>query len=222
MSKRKLVMEEREGAVLVGIQQEGCDPVIRTFLGNFDDALAQVPQFLTEAEEKWAGAPRNPKHTPPAPARKAAPATTTPATAPQTADALPLLAGKDTAPAPAQTGIAEAVTPAPVEETTATSEAEEEAPSVEPTPTQEPETSTEEESTAAISERIAATPAPAGAAAAGKPEWEYYLQDDRGPFSDIQAAMDAMGMDKEERPHHNRWDRLSTQLKTQIQRRAKA
>jgi len=243
MSKRKLVIEEREGSVLMGFQQEGCDPVLRTVEGNFDEALAQVPQLLTEAQEKWAAAPRNPKYTPPAPARKAATATTTPAAAPQTADALPLLAGtgkpaepEAAAPAPAQTGIVEAVTPAPVEETTApvegetqqedlapaTSEAETPPTSLEPTPTQEPETSTEEESTEAISQRIAAAPAPAGADAAGKPEWEYYLQDDRGPFSDIQAAMDAMGLDKETRPHHQRWDRLSTQLKTQIQRRAKA
>lgn len=249
MSKRKLVIEEREGTVLVGIQQEGCDPVLRTIEGNFDDALAQVPQILTEAQEKWAGAPRNPAYTPPKTPAKKGTVSATPAPAPQTADALPLLAGKEKTAEPEATVPAEETTPAPAEETTtpvegetppadqpsATSEAEEVAPTVAPTPTQEPEGAQEEESetleaetgdlppesTAGISERIAATPAPTQAAAAGNQEWEYYLQDGRGPFSDIQAAMDAMGLDKETRPHHQRWDRLSTQLKEQIQRRAK-
>jgi len=45
--------------------------------------------------------------------------------------------------------------------------------------------------------------------------WEYYLKD-RGPFQTVQAAMDALGLDKDKRPKHNRWDRLSTQLKEQI------
>jgi len=65
-----------------------------------------------------------------------------------------------------------------------------------------------------------AQPPPAAAAPTGA--WEYWLKDGRGPYSDIQAAMDAMGLDKETRPHHNRWDRLSTQLKEQIQRQPKA
>lgn len=46
--------------------------------------------------------------------------------------------------------------------------------------------------------------------------WEYWLKDGSGPFADIQGAMDAQGMDKENRPHHNRWSRLSGQLKDQI------
>jgi len=48
---------------------------------------------------------------------------------------------------------------------------------------------------------------------------EYYLQDGRGPFESVQAAMDALGLDKATRPKHNRWDRLSTQLKESIRRR---
>jgi len=55
----------------------------------------------------------------------------------------------------------------------------------------------------------------------GDIEWDYYLKDGRGPYPDIQKAMDAMGLDSEKRPHHNRWDRLSTQLKEQIQRKSK-
>ncbi|MBA7677620.1 hypothetical protein ES703_85880 [subsurface metagenome] len=52
--------------------------------------------------------------------------------------------------------------------------------------------------------------------------WEYYLQDGCGPFQTVQAAMDELGLDKETRPQHNRWSRLSTQLKDTIQRRPKA
>lgn len=45
---------------------------------------------------------------------------------------------------------------------------------------------------------------------------EYYLADGRGPFATIQAAMDEMGLPKEQRPRHNRWDRLSGELKKAI------
>lgn len=54
-----------------------------------------------------------------------------------------------------------------------------------------------------------------------KVEFEFYLQDGRGPFENVQAAMDAMGVDKATRPAHNRWDRLSTDYKTRIPRRIK-
>ena len=43
-------------------------------------------------------------------------------------------------------------------------------------------------------------------------KWEYYLKD-RGPFQTVQAAMDAMGLPKDRRPKHQRWDRLSSRLK---------
>jgi len=58
-------------------------------------------------------------------------------------------------------------------------------------------------------------------AAASTGEVAYWLKDGRGPFENVQAAMDAMGMAKATRPAHNRWDRLSTALKEQIIRKAK-
>ena len=78
-----------------------------------------------------------------------------------------------------------------------------------------------------IGERIATAPAPQPEqptpSATVKPgEFEYMLQDGRGPFESVQAAMDEMGLDKNSRPMHNRWDRLSTALKEKIQRRPKA
>lgn len=44
----------------------------------------------------------------------------------------------------------------------------------------------------------------------------YYLKDGQGPFYGVQAAMDALGVSKKKRPHHNRYDRLSASLKAQI------
>ena len=84
----------------------------------------------------------------------------------------------------------------------------------------------EEEMEQDISQRIVEAPAPvqphlAPSAPAEPGEWEYWLQDGRGPFETVQTAMDALGLDRQNRPQHNRWDRLSTQLKEQIRRVAK-
>ncbi|MBA7633849.1 hypothetical protein ES703_41420 [subsurface metagenome] len=113
MANRKLVMEEHEGKVLVGVQQEGCDPVVKTVEGNLDAALAQVPEMLTEAQEKWATSPKMPAYKPPAePKPAAAPA--------QKAESLPLLQGEEkpkaeeVAPAPEEAP-AEAPVEAPAE-----------------------------------------------------------------------------------------------------------
>ncbi len=65
------------------------------------------------------------------------------------------------------------------------------------------------------------TTPPASRAATATGAVEYFLKDGRGPFDSVQLAMDAMGLDKKDRPQHNRWDRLSTALKDQIQRKAK-
>ena len=55
-----------------------------------------------------------------------------------------------------------------------------------------------------------------------KGEVEFFLTDGRGPFSDVQAALDALGLPKEDRPRHNRYDRLSGELKKSIQQRPKS
>ena len=250
MTNRKLVMEEHEGKVLMGVQQEGCDPVVKTVEGNLDAALALVPEILTEAQEKWAISPKMPAYKPPAEPKPAA----VPA---QKAADLPLLQGeaepvvaeekaeeqvgglisKDEAIKIAEEqggsreeieATAEAVAEGTEEKVTElTGAAEEQAPEIAVPAAEfvhalEKEGATEEakaEDMATMREDIAQQP-PAAAAPTG--EWGYWLKDGRGPYSDIQAAMDAMGLDKETRPHHNRWDRLSTQLKEQIQRQSKA
>lgn len=255
MSKRKLVMEEHDGSVLVGVMQEGCDPFVRTMEGAIEQVMATVPDFLKEAQDKWAVSPKNPAYVAPAEPKATKAAAATPAQPPKAAD-LPLLAGTEKA-APAEAKAEEqaaapaeepAVAPA-TEEKPAEAEAEVTQPPAEPAeaepepavPPAEPEAVetvesgvVEEETEQAISERIATAPAPPAAEPEPTPvpaapsttakagEWEYVLQDGRGPFGSVQEAMDAMGMDKNTRPQHNRWDRLSTALKEKIQRRPKS
>jgi len=234
MANRKLVMEEHDGSVLVGVMQEGCDPVVKTIEGSLNDALNQVPQFLTEAQEKWAVQPKYPAHTPPAPTPK--PVTTPAATPaqPQTAEKLPLLAGAEQA-APAEEKVDEAkveATEAPAAPAQIEPEAEgPPAALVHATPREDASEEDKAKDITAmqedVSQRITEAPAPQPSAPTpstpAKPgEWNYYLQDGRGPFESVQAAMDELGLDKAARPQHNRWDRLSTELKEKIQRRPKS
>lgn len=248
MAKRKLVLEEHDGSVLVGVIQEGCDPVIKTENGNLEDVLPAIPGFLKEAEAKRAAEPKNPTYKPPA-APKPTPA---PAVQAPKAEELPLLSGteaaqpkaEEQAPKPEEQAAApteeqaevpaEAPAEAPAEEKAGEAAAEVTEPPAAPAETEpeptvppaeaeavEPEKAgvAEDKVEAELSERIAQTPAPQPA----KPgEWDYYLQDGRGPYETVQLAMDALGMDANNRPQHNRWDRLSTALKEKIQRRPKA
>jgi len=253
MSKRKLVMEERDGSVVVGVLQEGCDPIIKTKEGSIEEVLPAVPGFLTEAQEKWAVSPKNPVYKAPA-ATKTKPTPAAPAEEPKKAEDLPLLTGTEKPAeeqaeepiggpiskeaaikiAEEQGGSREEIE-AVAEETTAEAAAEGTEQLAAPAET-EPETTgppagpeavgstesgvEEEKPEPGLSERIAQAPAPQSAETPS--ETEYYLEDGRGPFESVQLAMDAMGLDKDSRPQHNRWDRLSTALKEKIQRRPKS
>jgi len=234
MSKRKLVMEENDGNVLLGVLQEGCDPIIKTKEGSIEEVLPAVPDFLKEAEQQWAVSPKNPTYKPPAKPKAAA---TPPAAGeePKKTSDLPLLADTEKAtPAEETTGEAAAEVAEP---TAAPAEAEAETevpPAVGPEEVPAEVAVVGEEKTGMsrmaeqeVSERIAEAPAPQPAeptpsTAAKTGEWEYYLEDGRGPFESVQLAMDALGLDKGTRPSHNRWDRLSTALKEKIQRRPKS
>lgn len=241
MPKRKVVLDEFENRVVVGVQRDGCDPHDRTVEGSLEEALALVPEILVEAEEKWQKSQKYPAYKPPT-TPKAASKTT------QKADELPLLANQQQEKATPVTETATPVTETAPSSTEEAPSSTEEAP--QPTPdfvgdkaavtqseapaTEEAEAGTEEavaEPTGAAEEQAAAE---AGATAEPAPSpqpveekapvvsgWEYWLKDDRGPFVDVQAAMDEMGLDKQSRPHHNRWDRLSTSLKEQILRKPK-
>jgi len=234
MPKRKLVMEEYEGSVLIGVMQEDCDPVTKTYQGSLEGALNAVPQLLTEAQEKWAASPKNPAYK--APAAVKAPATPA-ATAeePKKVEDLPLLSGTGKAAEEQAEVPTEVPTEVSAEEKTAeqlatpaATEAEPEVPPAESEAAEPAKSGVEEEKTEpGLSERIAQAPAPqptepTASTAAKLGEWEYYLEDGRGPFESVQLAMDVLGVDKDTRPMHNRWDRLSTALKGKIQRRPKS
>ena len=227
MPNRKLVMEEHDGSVLVGVLQDNCDPYIKTEKGAIEAILPNVPDFLKEAQDKWAVSPKNPAYVAPKPQKAAPKAAATPVQQPK-AEELPLLAGTEKAqpteekPVEAEVEVTEPeVAPAEAETEPAVPPAEAEA--VEPVESGVEEEKVKQE----IGERIAQAPAPQPdqptPSAPAKPgEFEYYLQDGRGPFESVQSAMDEMGLDKNNRPMHNRWDRLSTALKEKIQRRPKS
>jgi len=234
MSKRKLVMEEHDGSVLVGVLQDNCDPFIRTMEGSIEQVVGTVPDFLKEAQEKWTVQPKNPAYKAPVKAKAATKPAATAEQPKQTGD-LPLLAGTETAEEQATVEVAaeETAPEAQVEVTeppAAPAEAETEpaVPPVEAEAVEPVESGVEEEKTEQeLGERIAQAPAPQPAqptpsAAAKTGEVEYYVEDGRGPFESVQLAMDALGLDKDNRPQHNRWDRLSTALKEKIQRRQKS
>jgi hypothetical protein len=71
---------------------------------------------------------------------------------------------------------------------------------------------------APIIEQLEPVPAAAAATPARTKSdvFQYKLKDGRGPFTTIQEAMDAMGLDKNARPTHNRYDRLSKKLQGEI------
>jgi len=253
MSKRKLVLEEHDGSTLVGVLQDGCDPIIKTTEGGLDEALAAIPGFLTEAQEKWAVQPKNPAYKPPVlpkPAPK--PAAATPG-APK-AEELPLLAGvKPKVETPSPAPEPEAVAPEPPDKDIDAGEFAEVPSQIEPAlsgaetkpeamglhipdegnlsapaeaevtetpaaPAVEPVVAVEGEEKTAMS-RMAEQAAPSQPAKPG--EWEYFLANGQGPFATVQLAMDGLDLDKNNRPSHNRWDRLSTAYKEKIQRRPK-
>ena len=228
MPKRKLVIDEKEGSVLMGVMKEGADPVIKTIEGTLENALEAIPKLVEEAEAKWATSLKNPAYkAPPEPKKEPKAPASKPAVAKAT-DELPLLSGTEPAPVKAEVK-AQAQTLAPAEvkagialvETTVEEKAEtqmetehEKGDFMSPGP--QPEAKTEPAPTAPAPQ----TPSPAPAATPATPasQWQYQLKDGRGPFDTVQEAMDTMGLDKATRPQHNRWDRLSTALKDTIRR----
>lgn len=52
--------------------------------------------------------------------------------------------------------------------------------------------------------------------------FEYFLTDGRGPFDDIQKAMDELKIPQDSRPQHLRYDRLNKELQGKIEKRGKA
>ena len=192
---RKIVIDEKEGSVLLGIMKENADPVMKTIEGTLDQALASLPGFITLAEAKWATSPRNPAYkAPPEPPKPKPAEHPVVKQARQEAEAkeLPLLSEKGkpaAATKPEAMGIhvpdeGNLVKAAPV-----------------------PVVASQAKQVIDLPPR--GTP-PTEQAPATSGQWEYYLEDGQGPYPTVQAAMDQVGLDKATRPSHNRWDRLST------------
>ncbi|MDP2322635.1 MAG: hypothetical protein Q8N51_01220 [Gammaproteobacteria bacterium] len=192
--KLKIVLDEREGGFMLGVMDEGADPVISTVPGDLATVLQSVPGAVTAAQDKWKVSKRHPAYTPPA-APKPAPKVEK---AKPVAD-LPLLAvAEKPAEALAAPASEAAVASAPVAaavEASAPATPEKQAP----------------ETKGQVVLNIPPTGTP--------PKESFYLDDGRGPFGSVQEAFDALGMDKEARPHHNRWDRLSEAMKKKVIRK---
>jgi hypothetical protein len=68
MSKTKLVIEEREDGVLIGVSREGVDPFVKKMDLTLPQMLDQMPfvkGIVGFAEEQWAVAPKNPPYVKP-------------------------------------------------------------------------------------------------------------------------------------------------------------
>ncbi len=200
-----VVLEVKDGQVMLNAKRHDTDPATPVLVtGGLTEALAAVPAFVTKAEEHWKDNPKNPKHVP----LKAEPKAATTRAKKSTAG-LPLLAGGETAgeTAPAQS---EAKTEVPTKElaeakTEVQAQVQAEVKTEEPASASKPDAMSGKEAESRPSSPVGET---------GK--GPYRLKDGRGPFNTIQDAMDALGLPKEGRPNHNRWNRLSKDLREAI------
>ncbi|MDP2949902.1 MAG: hypothetical protein Q8P22_10240 [Chloroflexota bacterium] len=72
----KVVLEQMERGVVVGVQAKGCDPVLTVLPGlTLEQVLDRVPELLAAARERWAQSPKMPEYQrPPEPAKPTTPA----------------------------------------------------------------------------------------------------------------------------------------------------
>ena len=92
----KVVIALKGGGGFIGIQRSGCDPVLVPIVDfGLQEALAQVPGVVAQAEAQWQTQRQYPQYERPAPPRPAA--TTRPRPAPKPGA---------TTPKPAPTGVA--------------------------------------------------------------------------------------------------------------------
>ena len=76
-SDLKVVITQRYDRTAVGVQAEGCDPVVTVLPITLEEALARIPGLIAEARAQWEQSPRYPKSAraiPVAPVRTPAPA----------------------------------------------------------------------------------------------------------------------------------------------------
>ncbi len=228
MQKNKILIEEREDGTLIGISRDGVDPYVKKVNLTWEQTIGQLPflKGMTEiAEEQWKLSPKNPSYAaPPKPEVKKV-----------EAKAVPKKGGKKAPPAEQKPLVEPATLQEPATKQEAPTQPEKEIPASEPglisqtpdekTPTVSPVTPVTNEPSEVVVKEVKTEPAEKAPEApktrTSADTFQYKLKDGRGPFADVQAAMDALGLDKATRPNHNRYDRLSKKLQEEIIREAK-
>lgn len=183
---RKIVFQETEHDILMGITMNGSDPVSHKFeevdlLTLFLAKHNEVAAVIVAATDQLEKNPKNPAYKAPKPEKKA--------------DEKPKKATK----------------PAKKKPTTNEKPAEDPGPDPADKPSDKPIAPPLPLLNEDKPEETPAEP-PDNAGKKG-----IYLATGEGPFEDIQKALDALGIDKENRPKHNRYSRLSQDLKSKIQ-----
>ena len=57
----KVVITQRNGKTVVGVQTSDCDPVVTVVTGSFEEALFEVPKLVIMAKAQWEQNSRYPK-----------------------------------------------------------------------------------------------------------------------------------------------------------------
>jgi len=57
----KVVITQRNGKTVVGVQSSDCDPVVTVISGALEEALPRVPNLVIVARAQWQQNPRYPK-----------------------------------------------------------------------------------------------------------------------------------------------------------------
>ncbi len=93
MKDLKIVVYVRDSGAMIGVQQDGTDPIMETSLGaNLETALGAVPTVVAMAQKRWETDPKRPAYQGPAPApRPAAAPVQKPAATPKQDPAHPSL-----------------------------------------------------------------------------------------------------------------------------------
>ncbi len=206
MGKLKVIIDERDGAHIIGIWDKDTDPVITTVPGDMAAALAAIPAAVAAAQEKWKSHKKNPVYVPPIPPKTEKKQAPKPVEKPKPVADLPLLPEEKKEAAPAAGIFIPPKVPKPP---VAEPEKAEAAPAVAPVSTEAPKTEAPENK----------PPEAKPVEEAPKGKEQFFLDDGRGPFNTVQEAFDALGLDKATRPNHNRYDRLSAALKAKVIRK---
>lgn len=189
---KKLIVEQFEPQLtMLSATEEGCDPFTKSIEGPFEAGILAIGEFTEEAKEHWNKQAKYPIYKPPKPEVKPAP--------PKAVAEKPKI--DINKPAKSEEDIKAKIEAMRVQNATQGTLLE--VPKQEPTAEQKAPEPTKAE------KQVERHKAEAGKG--------IFLATGEGPFEDIQAALDALGIPKKQRPNHNRYNRLSQKLQAQIE-----